>query len=227
MQNYTKSTNFKEFYNKRRKKQIILSFFFLSSLILGWIYPIFGFCIPVCVIFGIGIGAFKGRKWCDWYCPRGSFWDTIVGPISAGKEIPSFLKNYYLRFGIMIFLFGMMILQILTKFPDLNTIGRFFIILLTSTTIIGILLGILFHKRSWCSICPVGLAANLAGKNKCLLSIESASCKECKACAKVCPADIKPYIHKTEGTKIVKEPDCYKCESCINACPNKALNFSK
>lgn len=219
------TVNLKEFQVQRKKKQTILSIVFVGAIIAGWINPVFGFCIPASMILGIGLGAFKGRKWCDWYCPRASFFDTVVAPMSPKKGIPSLLKNDYLRFIVLILLFGIMIYQIGVNYSDINTLGKFFVILLSATTLIGIILGILFHQRSWCSICPAGLLANIAGKNKNMILIDSNKCTECHSCEQVCPNDIKPYIHK--DNKIVKEPDCFKCGTCIQACPNDALKFNK
>lgn len=67
----------------------------------GWFYPLLGFLLLICMLGSVGIAAFRGRAWCDWMCPRGSFLDLFVGPISLNRKIPGFLRNKYTR-GFMV-----------------------------------------------------------------------------------------------------------------------------
>jgi hypothetical protein len=64
---------YKIFERKRKIKQFVMAIIFLIILIGGWRYSLLGYFIPLCMLLGMGIGLFKGRKWCDWFCPRGSF----------------------------------------------------------------------------------------------------------------------------------------------------------
>jgi ferredoxin-type protein NapH len=60
--------------NKSRKlKQYLAGVLFFTLLAFGWLYSLIGYFIPLCMIAGIGIASWKGRKWCNWMCPRGSF----------------------------------------------------------------------------------------------------------------------------------------------------------
>lgn len=125
---------------RRRTGQFIMGAIFLVILIGGWFNPLFGYFIPLCMVFGIGIGLFRGRKWCDWYCPRGSFYDSIMAPVSPKKKIPPFFKGLPLRIGMLSFLMVMMTVQIIMRWPDPYNIGRFFVMLITVTTAVGIIL---------------------------------------------------------------------------------------
>lgn len=196
---------------------------FIALLILGWYYPILGYFIPLCMLLGLGIGLFRGRKWCDWYCPRGSFYDVLVGAVSPKKEIPGFLKHMYFRVATITFLMSVMTFNIIRRWPDINRIGMFFMVLITITTILGIILALIFHPRTWCSFCPIGTMVNLVGRNKYPLKINSALCVECRLCYKNCPIQIKPYIFKGKGTQVVRDGDCLKCNLCVMICPKKAL----
>ncbi|MBM3252929.1 MAG: 4Fe-4S binding protein [Candidatus Omnitrophica bacterium] len=216
---------YKVFQIKRRIKQLLMASAFFIVIIGGWRYPLLGYFIPLCMLLGIGIGFFKGRKWCDWFCPRGSFFDTLIKPISPKKEIPKFFKGLPFRIGFLSFLMAMMTIQIIKRWPDPYKIGMFFVILLSVTTIIGIILSFFFHQRTWCYFCPIGSMANWVGRRKYLLKIESKLCTECQLCYKACPIQVAPFKFKKDDIEIVKDGDCLKCNLCVVVCPKKALSL--
>jgi len=202
-----------------------MSIGFILILILGWQYPLLGYFIPFCMLLGIVIGLGRGRKWCDWYCPRGSFYDALLRKVSLKKKIPAIFRNIYFRLTILTFLMLVMAYNLERSWPSPHKMGAFFVTLLTITTITGVLLAVIFHQRSWCMICPIGTLVNLTGKNKNPLKINSELCIGCKLCAKVCPVQLKPYLYKGKGIELVKERDCLKCGLCVSICPKKALIF--
>lgn len=216
---------YKVFQKQRKIKQFLAGIFFLIILIGGWKYPLLGYFIPLCMLLGIGIGLFKGRKWCDWFCPRGSFFDAMIKPISHKKKIPQFFKALPLRIGMLSFLMFMMTIQIIKRWPDPYKTGMFFVILLTVTTILGIILALIFHQRIWCCFCPIGSMANWVGRKKYPLKINSKLCTECKLCYEVCPIQVSPFTFKSQGIQPIKDGDCLKCNLCILSCPKKALGF--
>lgn len=170
---------------------MFMSITFPIVLIGGWFYPFLGYFIPACMLLGIGIAIFKGRKWCDWFCPRGSFFDAFIKPISPKRQIPGFFKRLPLRVGFLSFFILLMTIQLIKCWPDPYKIGMFFVVLLTVTTILGLILALIFHQRAWCCFCPIGSLGNWVGKNKHLLKINPKLCTECKLCYKVCPIQIK------------------------------------
>jgi polyferredoxin len=198
---------------------------FAAILVFGWFLPLLGYFIPICMLLGIGMSLRKGRKWCNWYCPRGSFYDALISSVSPKKDIPEIFKKIYFRVIIIFVLMTVMTVNLVLRWPDVNKMGVVFVVMLTVTTILGMVLAIIFHQRSWCTICPIGTMANLVGRNKSVLKINSEKCIECKLCSKVCPVQIKPYLYKKEGVQPMKDRDCLKCGLCIAACPTKALNF--
>lgn len=206
-------------------KQFFIAVLFPVVLIGGWRYPLLGYFIPLCMLLGAGIGLYRGRKWCDWYCPRGSFFDVFIKPLSPKKEIPHFFKGLALRIGFLFFLMAMMIIQIIRRWPNPYSIGIFFVILLTITTILGLILAFIFHQRTWCCFCPIGSLGNWVGRGKYPLKINSDLCTECKLCYKVCPIQVAPYTFKREGVELVRDGDCLKCRLCVATCPSKALRF--
>ncbi|MBP7216530.1 MAG: 4Fe-4S binding protein [Candidatus Omnitrophica bacterium] len=218
--------NFKLFEAKRRLRQYGMAFVFVLILIFGWQFPFLGYFIPACMLLGFGMGLMRKRKWCDWYCPRGSFYDALARPLSPQKKIPALFKNIPFRLGALALLMIIMIVNLIMRWPHADQIGFFFIIMLTVTTTLGVILAIIFHQRSWCMICPIGTIINLTGKSKSPLTIDSDKCVECKLCAKACPVQIKPYLFKQKGVLTVNDRDCLQCASCVAACPKKALYFS-
>jgi len=219
--------NYNNFRAKRTLKQLLMALIFAAIIAFGWHYPLLGFFIPLCMLSGVAIGLYCGRKWCDWYCPRGSFYDALAVRISFKKNIPPIFKNLFFRLGAIAVLMGIMAVNLVLRWPNVNKIGIFLVGMLTVTTILGIILAILFHQRSWCMICPIGTIIGLTGGNKRPVMIDSSLCVECKLCTKVCPMQIKPYEYKSRGKQPVKDRDCLRCASCVAVCPKKALNLSK
>lgn len=214
--------DFKIFQTKRRLKQISSSLILIAILIFGWRFPVLGYFIPLCMVLGVLISIRRGRKWCDWYCPRGSFYDVWASNISPKKDIPPILRKNYFRFSIMALLFLVMTANLVIFWPDFNRIGFSFVVMLSVTTLAGIILSFVFHQRSWCLVCPVGTIASLGGGNKMPLKI-SPSCVECRLCSGVCPIQIKPYIYRSGNIERIKDCDCLKCDLCVAVCPKKAL----
>ncbi len=188
----------------------------------GWFFPKLGFLLMGCMIGALAIAPWKGRAWCDWMCPRGSFYDLFIEKISLNRKIPIIFKWKVIRVILLTVPFIALGLQFYFVWGDINAMGLAMVKVLTLTTLVGIVLGIIFHHRLWCLVCPMGTLANWLSKDKWSLSISNA-CTSCKACAKVCPMKLDPFKFKEKG--IVDDNDCIKCASCVAKCPKKALSF--
>jgi ferredoxin-type protein NapH len=222
--------NRKEHINKvkktRKLKQYLMGTIFLFLLPVGWVYSLVGYFIPLCMLAGIGIASWKGRKWCNWICPRGSFSDSYMKIISPERKIPHIFRSLPLRIGVIIFLMSMLTYQIVRLWPDPHAIGKLFMTLLTITTAIGVILAVIIHQRSWCYICPIGTISSWVGKNRQQLYTKDGLCTDCKLCGKSCPMCLTPYELKEKG-KMSFGGDCLKCGLCMKTCPKNALSFSK
>lgn len=210
----------------RKVKQYIMGALFLVLLVAGWFFPLIGYFIPLCMVAGIGMASIRGRQWCNWYCPRGSFADSYMKTISPERIIPDWLRSLPVRIGVLAFLMAMLTFQIVRLWPDPYAIGKFFVVLLTITTVVGMVLAIIFHQRSWCYVCPIGSLSSWVGKDKHPLRINSETCIDCKACTKACPMQLAPQEMKELG-KMSFRGDCLKCGLCVATCPTDALSFSK
>jgi len=215
---------FKVLDRKRHARQFFMGITFIAIMIAGWFYPLLGYFVPLCMILGMGVALFQGRKWCDWWCPRGSFSDAWARIISLRKEIPPVFKGFPFRIAAFLLLMSLVAVNLKLRWSDPYKIGMFFMLMLTTTTALGIFLTLIIHQRCWCTFCPIGTASNWIGKNKYPLKIDSQNCIDCKLCGGVCPIQIKPYAFKKSGVEIVKGGDCLKCNLCISVCPKKALS---
>jgi polyferredoxin len=200
-----------------------MALIFLIVLIGGWRYHLLGYFIPLCMVLGIAIGLFRGRMWCDWVCPRGSFYDVVMKPVSPKGKIPAIFKQASFRIIFLSILMLIMINQLLRRWPDLDRIGMLFVALLTVTTSLGVLLALLFHQRTWCYLCPIGTIANLAGRKRHPLMIDSKACTDCSLCTNICPMQLSPSSFKGKDREVVRGWDCLKCDLCVTACPKGAL----
>jgi ferredoxin-type protein NapH len=210
----------------RTTKQVVMGTGFIGLLAAGWVFPLIGYFIPLCMLLGIGVALFRGRKWCNWLCPRGSFADGLLKKVSPGRRIPELLRTSAVRVAMIAFLMAMLTFQIVRLWPDVNAIGGFFVLLLTITTGVGILLALLVHQRTWCYVCPIGTMSSWVGANRRPLEMERESCTECKLCARVCPMQLEPRELKY-ANHILHSGDCLKCGLCTEACPNVALSFKR
>jgi polyferredoxin len=192
-------------------------------LLGGWFYPPLGFFLLLCMAGAIGIALFNGRSWCDWMCPRGSFYDLFLKKFSRNTTIPAFLRTKWFRTTILLGLLTALGVQVYMSWGNPEAVGLAFVTVLTVTTTAGIVLGAVFQQRAWCHICPMGTIGNWLSKGKKPLYV-SKKCKDCNLCAKVCPMQLKPYEYKSG---IMSDDDCIKCNSCVAACPINALEFKK
>ena len=198
---------------------------FLPIVALGFFFPWLGFAVLACMIIGLAIAFRRGRKWCDFWCPRGSFLEYFLTPVSPQKKLPKWIYSYKFRLLFIAVLFSFLIFNIALAWLSLEGIAFAFVKTLTITTIISIILAVFFRSRTWCVLCPVGTFSGLIGGKNDPLEISFAKCLSCTNCSRVCPMGQAPYQDRKVGT--FKSKDCLKCETCVVNCPSGALRFKK
>lgn len=201
----------------------------IGFVVFGWLVDTdFGFIALICMTAPILFAIFRGRLWCGWFCPRGSFFDHLIKKVSLNRKIPPIMLKPWFRAVVFTVLMGGMIIQLWATGGDTQKIGMVILRLITFTTIVGVILGVFIHPRSWCVICPVGSLSTWFGRGKYQLEISS-TCIGCKKCVKACPVQIAPvkYRSEQEDLELVTDPNCLKCERCVATCPKKALSFPK
>jgi len=184
----------------------------------GIFYPKLGYFLLLVFATLMIIAPFRGRWFCGNLCPRGSFVDFWLAPISRKVEIPPILKSMKIRVPIFILLMGFMIFRIIGTNGIVDKIGMVLVTICILTTAIAILFGVLIAPRAWCSFCPMGTLQRTAGGDRYQLKVEREKCIECGKCQKVCPMQLPV-------NEIQDKPDCIKCARCVEACPKSALSF--
>lgn len=197
-------------------------------LLVGWlIFPPLGYVILGCMAAGIGYGVTKGRYWCDWMCPRGSFWDSYMTRLSFNGKVPGLFRHAGWRLLWIAIMMSVMGLMISLNWGNWSRMGMApFLVLLTVTTVVGLIVGIIYNVRSWCMFCPIGSMAHFFGKGKQPLRV-GADClgEKCGQCYKVCRMQIRPGDYRASGT--MQHGDCLKCSRCIEVCPKAALSWEE
>jgi ferredoxin-type protein NapH len=184
----------------------------------GIFYPKLGYFLMLVFATLMIIAPFRGRWFCGNLCPRGSFVDFWLGPISRKAKIPATMRTMWFRVPIFIALMGFMIFRIIQTQGVIDKIGMVFVTLCIMTTSASIIFGVFIAPRAWCSFCPMGTLQRTLGGSKYQLKVDKKRCIECAKCQKVCPMQLPV-------NEILNKPDCIKCARCIEACPKEALSF--
>lgn len=216
--------NERDKYWKRQGVKSVIWVVLVIAIVGGWLYPPLGFGVLLCMGASVGLAFRYGRTWCD-FCPRGTFFDTVVARFSRGLSTPKFLRSLPFRIFMLLFLMGMMGCQLARAWGDIPAMGRVFWLLLTVTTAVGTVLGIPFNPRTWCGFCPMGSMASWIGKGRRPLWIDASKCTACGLCARACPMELNPSSNRFEGA--MTQGDCLKCSACVSVCPKGALTFTK
>lgn len=206
-----------------KKYLFLVLFVFLA---VGLVYPAIGVIALICMMAPVAVSFYKGRFWCGNFCPRGSFFDNVLSKVSPQKTIPPFFRSIGLRIFMLLFLMTVFSVQIYAAWGNMSAIvGMVFIRLILVTTLVGIVLGILYHQRTWCSFCPMGtLSAWVSSLKRPMPLMVSDSCVSCKICTNVCPMQLTPYLAK-DSPDGFNHSDCLKCDRCVDKCPKKSLSF--
>jgi polyferredoxin len=189
-------------------------------------YPIFGIVALLCMLAPVIYSAFHGRKWCGWFCPRGNFNDNVLEKISFKRKYPEVIKKTWFRVLFFVILMTSFTVQLFFA-KNLSMVGLIFFRMVFITTIIGIVLGIIYKHRAWCMFCPMGsLSTWVASVPKFAEKIkhvefEKIKCVSCNICEKACPMEIKITSHP----EMVTNPNCIKCSECVTGCRKDVLKF--
>jgi polyferredoxin len=225
--------NFREVFPLKKYQRIIHQWSWLllfSFVIAGLFYPVIGMTAIICMLAPVVMAFFKGRMWCGYFCPRGSFNDIILTKLSRRIKVPAFFRTILFRLLFLLLLISGFMIQIIMAWDNLAAIGQIFVRMVLITTILTILLGYFYQPRTWCLICPMGTMAHFMAKIKACRSwgphifFKQGKCTGCQICSRNCPILIDVYRYK-ESRK-VNHPDCLKCTTCVAKCPQKSLHVA-
>ena len=117
----------------------------------GIFYPKLGYFLLLVFASLMVIAPFRGRWFCGNLCPRGSFADFWLAPLSRKLKIPPRFRSMWLRIPIFVALMGFMVFRIMQTQGMVDRIGMVFVTLCIITTSIAILFGVVIAPRTWCS----------------------------------------------------------------------------
>lgn len=210
----------------KNKLQKNLFWVLLVFLAIGLVYPAIGVIALICMLAPVAVSFYKGRFWCGNFCPRGSFFDNVLSRISPKKPIPPIFRSTGLRVFMLFLIMAVFSIQMYYAWGSLSAIGMVFIRIILVTTLVGIVLGMLYHQRTWCSFCPMGTLSSWVSTWKKPMPIRAAdSCVGCNLCSKVCPMQLAPSSAKGDANGFAAG-DCLKCGICVDKCPKKSLSFN-
>lgn len=205
----------------------------------GQFVPEFGLLVPFIMVALMATSLFKGRYWCGQFCPHGSFYDTLILPLSRNRRVPHFLKSKaFISFFFLFFLFNLgrrFYLVYENLHQPLQQVGFIFSNTYLIVMILGGLLGVLFTSRTWCHFCPMGTiqvlsytlgrGLGLSRWDKRVTIKREELCHNCGKCARICPLHLKPYLHFNEKNQFDDE-NCIRCNTCVKNCPAGILSLS-
>jgi hypothetical protein len=100
-----------------------------------------------------------GKMSCARICPRGSFLGLFARPFAFfSLKRPSIMNKRGFKFFLWVLMMGSFIGLMIWVVPtlDINRIGFTILVFMETATAIGLICGILFTPRAWCTFCPMG-----------------------------------------------------------------------
>ncbi|KAB3537728.1 4Fe-4S binding protein [Alkaliphilus pronyensis] len=139
---------------------IILLFFSLAIIDIR--FGILGLlCMAVPIYLAVRGG---GRVHCLKYCPRASMLGNIIGKISLNNSLPKAINNKTVKIIMLVWMIGMFTISLVLAKGDFVKTAMAIFRMMTISTLVGIIMGVIFKPRSWCSICPMGTATAMIEK---------------------------------------------------------------
>jgi polyferredoxin len=202
----------------------------LIYIVVGWFFPIVSWVALVCMVGPVLMATFRGRYWCGNICPRGNFYSNVIARISRNKRIPNWLRSNGFRTFMLAFIMLMFAVQFYFSWGDWAAMGSVFWRLIVATTIVGIVLGVIYSPRAWCTFCPMGTLSKMVTNNskraaKWRIEVSS-TCRSCTLCSRKCPMQLDPHTAKGKVAGY-DNPDCLRCNLCTTACPINAIKSKK
>lgn len=189
-----------------------------ALIIAGPVYRGEGFFMPILFLSTV---ALVGPAWCSHLCYFGA-WDALAAGLKK-RPLPTPKRRAAIRAGVLI---AAIVVALLLRYIVKSTsaaIAAAAIFGLCGIAIIAVWsrrTGRMMNCVLWC---PVGLAANLAGKINPFRISFGEGCTACGACCLVCRYDA---LNKADVERQKVGLTCSLCGDCIGACHAKTLRFT-
>ncbi|SDK02532.1 4Fe-4S binding protein [Natronincola ferrireducens] len=107
-----------------------------------------------------------GRVHCAKYCPRGSLFGVFLDKVSFRNNLPKSFKTKTVKNIMLVWMLGMFSISLVMAGGDFTKTAFAIVRMMTVSTLVGVVMGVVFQPRSWCTVCPMGYATGLIEKNQ-------------------------------------------------------------
>jgi polyferredoxin len=105
-----------------------------------------------------------GKMSCARICPRGAFLGVVAKHIHLNLERPVVFNKKYFKFAVWCVMMGSFIIMLVLVPKNVYSIGYAVLVFMEVATALGLVVGILFRPRTWCTVCPMGFTTeNIRG----------------------------------------------------------------
>ncbi|WP_181685205.1 4Fe-4S binding protein [Halorhabdus salina] len=229
---------------QKRRRQLVLGAGFLGLLGAAILSPIVGaLAVLGCMGGAVALGVTRGRTWCDGACPRGALLDRYLRAVSRRVDAPAWLASPFVRATVGAAMLSVLTVGLARQWGDPVAMVGVVARLLVVSTAIALVLGVAYHERAWCLVCPAGTFARMTnaigrrlGIDRPTVQIDPEACVECGQCEQSCRPQLDPTAAGgdalatdggTEPSASVDHGDCFRCGYCVETCPTDALELSE
>lgn len=133
----------------------------ISWMTIANFWKPFGLFGLVCMFTPITIALCgRGKMHCARICPRGSFIGLVTKMISLGLNKPAFMQTRTFRWILWGTMMGTFICFMIYAIPKgVYILGNTILVFMEAATVLGLLFGIIFKPRMWCTVCPMGFTS--------------------------------------------------------------------
>lgn len=135
---------------------------FLTLGIIDFRFGILGFACMGAPMYHALRG--RGKVHCQKYCPRGSLLGKALEKISMQRKLPKFMMKKSFKHGLLALMLTVFSISMYHAGWNFTKIAFSMFRFMTMSLAIGIIMGLVFKPRSWCTVCPMGTGTGLIHK---------------------------------------------------------------
>lgn len=140
----------------------ILMIAFLTLSIIDFRFGILGFVCMGAPMYHALRG--RGKIHCSKFCPRGSLLGLFLKNLSLNNSMPRFMLTKKFKNGLLILMLSVFSLAMYHTGGNPVKIAFAMFRFMSTSLMVGIMMGVIFKPRSWCAVCPMGHGTVLIDK---------------------------------------------------------------
>jgi len=147
------------------KRTQFISLWFLPLILIGGLFvPWLGYLVLGMMMFFLPLSFFKARWWCWNLCPRGAFLDIVLARFSRAEPVPKLLTSAWFRWTALVMMMSFLVWRLVSAQFQPLAVAVIFVVMCWVTTLIAIVLGLIYKQRCWCMFCPMGFFQENLGR---------------------------------------------------------------